>query len=190
MSNLAAFDLSGRRIAVTGAGTGIGQGITMSLVRAGAEVVGIDLMALDETVELVGKQGGAFKPFNANLMDRATTRALIDTLTQTFGALDGLCNNAGIIRREDSENFTEKDWDEVLEINLSSVFMLSQGFARRAFAENRRGKIVNTASLLSFQGGIRVPSYTASKHGVAGLTKIFANEWAAKGINVNAIAPG
>ena len=190
MSNLAAFDLTGRRIAVTGAGTGIGQGIALSLVRAGAEVIGIDLMALDETVELIGNEGGTFKPVNANLMDRATTRDLIDKISDEFGALDGLCNNAGIIRREDSEKFSEKDWDEVLEINLSSIFVLSQGFARRVFGEERRGKIINTASLLSFQGGIRVPSYTASKHGVAGLTKIFANEWAQKGINVNAIAPG
>lgn len=190
MSNLAAFDLTGKRIAVTGAGTGIGQGITLSLIRAGAEVVGVDLMALDETVELIATEGGIFQPFNANLMDRSTSRVLIDTLTEKFGPLDGLCNNAGIIRREDSENFSEKDWDEVLEINLSAIFMLSQGFARHALTENRRGKIVNTASLLSFQGGIRVPSYTASKHGVAGLTKIFANEWAQKGINVNAIAPG
>ena len=190
MSNLAAFDLSGKRIAVTGAGTGIGQGITLSLVRAGAEVVGVDLMTLDETVDLIAKEGGSFTPFNANLMDRSTSRVLIDTLTEKFGPLDGLCNNAGIIRREDSENFSEQDWDEVLEINLSAIFVLSQGFARRALNDGRRGKIVNTASLLSFQGGIRVPSYTASKHGVAGLTKIFANEWAQKGINVNAIAPG
>ena len=190
MSNLSAFDLTGKRIAVTGAGTGIGQGISLSLVRAGAEVVGVDLMALDETIELIAKEGGKFEPFNANLMDRATSRVLIDTLSEKFGPLDGLCNNAGIIRREDSEKFSEKDWDEVLEINLSAIFVLSQGFARRALSENRRGKIVNTASLLSFQGGIRVPSYTASKHGVAGLTKIFANEWAQKGINVNAIAPG
>ncbi len=190
MSDLSAFDLTGRRIVVTGAGTGIGQGMTLSLVRAGAEVVGVDLMEMDETAKLVADLGGSFSAFAANLMDRGTVTSLIDTLGTRFGSLDGICNNAGIIRREDSENLSEKDWDEVVAINMTAVFMLSQAFGRTLLAEGRKGKIVNTASLLSFQGGIRVASYTASKHGVAGITKILANEWAAKGINVNAIAPG
>jgi 2-deoxy-D-gluconate 3-dehydrogenase len=190
MSTLAAFDLTGRRIVVTGAGTGIGQGITLSLVRAGAEIVGVDLMAMDETAEMVADEGGRFSAHAANLGDRAAVRTLVDELSGSFGALDGLCNNAGIIRREDSDKLSEKDWDDVMAINLDAVFLLSQSFGRRLLSEGRRGKIVNTASLLSFQGGIRVASYTASKHGVAGLTKIFANEWASHGINVNAIAPG
>jgi 2-dehydro-3-deoxy-D-gluconate 5-dehydrogenase len=190
MSDLSAFDLSGRRIVVTGAGTGIGQGMTLSLIRAGAEVVGVDLMEMDETASLVAKMGGSFAPFAANLGDRGTALSLIDTLSKKFGPLDGLCNNAGIIRREDSENLSEKDWDEVVAINMTAVFLLSQAFGRTLLTKGRKGKIVNTASLLSFQGGIRVASYTASKHGVAGITKILANEWAAKGINVNAIAPG
>ncbi len=190
MSDLSAFDLTGRRIVVTGAGTGIGQGMTLSLVRAGAEVIGVDLMELDDTVEKVKALKGSFTGFAANLLDRGTQTSLIDVLSEKFGPLDGLCNNAGIIRREDSENLSEKDWDEVVAINMTAVFMLSQGFGRKVLAEGRKGKIVNTASLLSFQGGIRVASYTAAKHGVAGITKILANEWAHKGINVNAIAPG
>ena len=108
----------------------------------------------------------------------------------TLGPLDILVNNAGVIRRADSTDFSEADWDAVIDVNLKAVFFLSQAFARAAFARAAGGAIVNIASLLSFQGGIRVPSYTASKHGVAGLTKLLANEWAARGINVNAIAPG
>ncbi len=190
MSDLSAFDLAGRRIVVTGAGTGIGQGMTLSLVRAGAEVVGVDLMAMDETASMVADIGGTFSAHSTNLGDRSLVTSLIDTVSEAFGPLDGICNNAGIIRREDSENLSEKDWDEVIAINMTAVFLLSQSFGRKLLAEGRKGKIVNTASLLSFQGGIRVASYTASKHGVAGITKILANEWAAKGINVNAIAPG
>lgn len=190
MSDLAAFDLAGRRIVVTGAGTGIGQGMTLSLVRAGAEVVGVDLMAMDETASLVAGIGGTFSAHSTNLGDRATVTSLIDALSDIYGPLDGICNNAGIIRREDSERLSERDWDEVIAINMTAVFLLSQSFGRKLLGEGRKGKIVNTASLLSFQGGIRVASYTASKHGVAGITKILANEWAARGINVNAIAPG
>ena len=190
MSDLTAFDLSGRRIVVTGAGTGIGQGMTLSLIRAGAEVIGVDIMDTADTAAEAAKMGGTFSGHSANLMDRQTMLTLIDTLTEKFGQIDGLCNNAGIIRREDSDKLSEKDWDEVIAINQSAVFLLSQSFGRRLLAENRRGKIVNTASLLSFQGGIRVASYTASKHAVAGITKILANEWANRGINVNAIAPG
>ncbi len=190
MSDLKAFDLSGRRIAVTGAGTGIGQGMVLSLIRAGAEVVGVDLMDMGETAGLVQQAGGVFSPLAANLGDRGTVLTLIDILHEKFGPLDGICNNAGIIRREDSENLSVKDWDEVIAINMTAVFLISQAFGRRLLKEGRHGKIVNTASLLSFQGGIRVASYTAAKHGVAGITKILANEWAQKGINVNAIAPG
>ena len=190
MSDLRAFDLTGKRIAVTGANTGIGQGISLSLARAGAEVIGIGRSAMDETGAKLSGIGGRFIPVLTDLADAATRSALIGDLWAAHGSLDGLVNNAGIIRRGDSEELSDEDWDDVIDVNLKAVFALSQQFGKRVLESGRRGKIVNIASLLSFQGGIRVASYTAAKHGVAGLTKVMANEWAAKGINVNAIAPG
>lgn len=190
MNDLSAFDLSSKRVVVTGANTGIGQGIVLSLARAGADVIGVGRSSMDDTAEKVAAIDGMFSGFACDLSDRNAVRSLIGDLAQKFGPLDGLVNNAGIIRREDSTDLSEQDWDEVLEVNLTSVFQLSQTFGRHVLKDGRGGKIVNVASVLSFQGGIRVASYTASKHGVAGLTKILANEWAARGINVNAIAPG
>ncbi|APG88442.1 2-dehydro-3-deoxy-D-gluconate 5-dehydrogenase (plasmid) [Sinorhizobium americanum CCGM7] len=190
MSVPSAFSLAGRRIVVTGANTGIGQGIAIAVARAGGTVIGVGRSAMDETSEKVADTGGSFIGAEADLSDRKATRALIDRLWNDHGALDGLVNNAGIIRRADAVDLTEADWDDVIDVNLNSLFFLSQGYGRRVLAEQGRGKIVNIASLLSFQGGIRVASYTASKHGALGITRLLACEWAAKGINVNAVAPG
>ncbi|MDK1374182.1 MULTISPECIES: 2-dehydro-3-deoxy-D-gluconate 5-dehydrogenase KduD [unclassified Sinorhizobium] len=190
MSVPSAFSLVGRRIVVTGANTGIGQGIAVAIARAGGTVIGVGRSAMNETGERVADAGGAFISAYADLSDREATRSLIDQLWNEHGPVDGLVNNAGIIRRADAVDFTEADWDDVIDVNLRSSFFLSQAYGRRLLAERRRGKIVNIASLLSFQGGIRVASYTASKHGALGITRILACEWAARGINVNAVAPG
>ncbi|TIQ37439.1 MAG: 2-dehydro-3-deoxy-D-gluconate 5-dehydrogenase KduD [Mesorhizobium sp.] len=191
MSDLSAFSLAGRRILVTGANTGIGQGIAVAVARAGGTVVGVGRSAMHETVEKVAAVGGRFEGVAADLGDPAKAAAMLDRVWDESGPLDGLVNNAGIIRRADAVDLSEADWDEVMDINLKTVFRLCQSFARRVLAEpGRRGKIVNIASVLSFQGGIRVASYTASKHGVLGLTRLLACEWASKGINVNGIAPG
>ncbi|MBC7312495.1 MAG: 2-dehydro-3-deoxy-D-gluconate 5-dehydrogenase KduD [Rhizobium sp.] len=189
MTNLSAFELVGKRIAITGANTGIGQGIAVAVARAGGAVVGIGRSAMDETARLVEAEGAEFLSIKTDISDTKAAVAMLNDL-MADGPLDGLVNNAGIIRRADSVDFTEEDWDDVMDVNLKSLFFLSQAFGRNCLAAKRSGRIVNLASLLSFQGGIRVPSYTASKHGVLGLTRLLANEWAAKGINVNAIAPG
>jgi 2-deoxy-D-gluconate 3-dehydrogenase len=144
---------------------------------------------MDETARLVADEGAEFVAVKADISDTKAAVAMLNELMAET-VLDGLVNNAGIIRRADSVDFTEEDWDDVMDVNLKSLFFLSQAFGRNCLAAKRGGRIVNLASLLSFQGGIRVPSYTASKHGVLGLTRLLANEWAAKGINVNAIAPG
>lgn len=187
MTDLSAFSLEGRTILVTGANTGIGQGIAASAAKAGATVIGVGRSSLDETAAMIG---GAFVPVSCDLADHPAALAMLAAAERTHGPIDGLVNNAGIIRRADSVDHSEADWDDVMDVNLKAVFLLSQAFAKTAIAAGRPGKIVNIASLLSVQGGIRVAAYTASKHGVAGLTKVMANEWAARGINVNAIAPG
>lgn len=175
------FSLEGRVALVTGANTGIGQAIAIALGRAGAQVICAGRSSSAETVALIGHA----RELTLDLSDPLAARDVFDA-----EAVDILVNNAGIIRRADTVDFSEDDWDAVMDINLKAVFFTSQAFARSAFARGGEGKVINIASLLSFQGGIRVPSYTASKHGVAGLTKLMANEWAARGINVNAIAPG
>jgi 2-deoxy-D-gluconate 3-dehydrogenase len=144
---------------------------------------------MDETEAAVREIGAGFHAIKADLGSIEPTKAIVDETVATFGKLDILVNNAGIIRRADAIDFTEADWDAVMDINLKSVFFLSQAAARHML-ERGGGKIINIASLLSFQGGIRIPSYTASKSGLAGLTRLLACEWAGKGINVNAIAPG
>jgi 2-deoxy-D-gluconate 3-dehydrogenase len=184
------FSPAGRRAMVTGANTGIGQGIALSMAEAGAEVVAVGRSSMAETEDAVHAVGGKIVSVKADLGKSRTVAAMLDAAWDAHGPIDILVNNAGIIRRADAVDFSEADWDEVMEINLKSVFLLCQALAKRAFAEQRTARIVNVASLLSFQGGIRVASYTASKSGLAGLTRILANEWAAKGINVNAIAPG
>jgi len=184
------FDLTGRRALVTGANTGIGQGIAVSLAAAGAEILAVGRSPMAQTKTQVEAAGGRMHGIAADLGDAAAAARMLEQAWHEHGPIDILVNNAGIIRRADAVDFTEADWDAVMDVNLKTVFMLCQALARLALAGKRRAKIVNVASLLSFQGGIRVASYTASKSGVAGLTKLLANEWAAKGINVNAIAPG
>ena len=189
MSDLSAFSLAGKRIAVTGANTGIGQGIAVAVARAGGTVIGIGRSAMDETARLVEAQGASFLSAKADIADSGAAISLLNELMAS-APLDGLVNNAGIIRRADAIDFTEDDWDDVMDVNLRSMFFLCQAYGRKCIEMKRPGRIVNIASLLSFQGGIRVASYTASKHGVLGITRLLANEWAASGINVNAIAPG
>ncbi|ESZ87718.1 MAG: 3-ketoacyl-ACP reductase [Blastomonas sp. CACIA14H2] len=188
------FDLSGRVAVVTGANTGIGQGIALALAQAGADIAAVGRTPAEETAQKVRALGRRCELVSADLGTIAPVQAVVDQVLGSLGGLDILINNAGIIRRADAVDFTEEDWDAVVDTNLKSVFFLSQAAGRHMIAQReatgRRGKIVNIASMLSFQGGIRVPSYTASKSGVAGLTKLLACEWAAKGINVNAIAPG
>ncbi len=186
---MSAFSLAGRRILVTGANTGIGQGVALSIARAGGAVVGAGRSSMDETARLVTAEGAAFEAMSCDLADKDAAVAMLDAAFDR-APLDGLVNNAGIIRRADALDFSEGDWDDVMDVNLKTPFFLSQAFGRRVLAAGRRGKIVNIASMLSFQGGIRVASYTASKHGVTGVTRLLANEWAARGINVNAVAPG
>lgn len=175
---------------VTGANTGIGQGVALSLAQAGAHVLAVGRSSMAETLQLIEAAGGSATAVSADLADTSSVAAMFDEAWRAHGPIDILVNNAGIIRRADAVDFSEADWDEVIDINMKSVFLLCQAMARQAFAARRPAKIINIASLLSFQGGIRVASYTASKSGVAGLTKLLANEWASRGINVNAIAPG
>jgi 2-dehydro-3-deoxy-D-gluconate 5-dehydrogenase len=145
---------------------------------------------MDETRSRIETIGGGFHAVLADLATTEPVQRIIDECVAWGGRVDILVNNAGIIRRADPLEFSERDWDDVMNVNLKSYFFLAQAFARRILAQGRGGKIVNIASVLSFQGGIRIPSYTASKGGVTGITRLLANEWAAKGINVNAIAPG
>ena len=184
------FDLSGRWAIVTGANTGIGRAIAVGLARAGADIVGVGRSAMTETAAEVAGCGRTFVSIAADLSESGIADRVLSEALAAGATPDILVNNAGIIRRADALDFSEEDWDAVIDTNLKSVFFLCQAFAKAALAANRPAKIINIASLLSFQGGIRVPSYTASKSGLAGLTKLLANEWAARGINVNAIAPG
>ncbi|GAA6182741.1 2-dehydro-3-deoxy-D-gluconate 5-dehydrogenase KduD [Shimia sp. NS0008-38b] len=179
------FSLSGRRALVTGANTGIGQAIAIGLAQAGAYVICAGRRPSDDTLREIENLGGGAENLSVDFGDPMIGQTLF-----ADQEIDILINNAGVIRRNDSVDFTEDDWDAVMDVNLKSLFFTTQAFANEILARDGKGAVVNVASLLSFQGGIRVPSYTASKHGVAGLTKLLANEWAAKGINVNAVAPG
>jgi 2-deoxy-D-gluconate 3-dehydrogenase len=180
------FDLSGKRALVTGANTGLGQAIAVGLAGAGADIVAVGRSAPDETGRIVEELGRKLTAISADL----SSIEPIGRVMAEAGPIDILVNNAGIIRRADSVDFSEADWDPVMDTNLKTAFFLSQAAAKAWIAAGRGGKIIQVASMLSFQGGLRVPSYAASKSGLAGLTKALANEWAAKGINVNAIAPG
>lgn len=184
------FKLDGKVAIVTGASTGLGQGMAIALAEAGADIVGVDYVPCTETKQKIESIGRSFLEIQANLMTIEPINMIIEKTIQEFGKLDILVNNAGIIRRCDAIDFTEKDWDDVLAINLKTVFFFCQAAARQFIKQGTGGKIINIASMLSFQGGIRVPSYTASKSGVAGITRALANEWAKYNINVNAIAPG
>ncbi|RUS46023.1 2-dehydro-3-deoxy-D-gluconate 5-dehydrogenase KduD [Cohnella sp. AR92] len=184
------FDLTGRTAIVTGAGRGLGQAIAVGFAEAGADVVLVtNRTPAEETKKAVEAAGRRALIVTADVGDRAQLQGIVDGAIAEFGRIDILVNNAGIIRRTPAADHSYADWQEVLDVNLNSVFLLSQ-LAGRKMLEQGSGKIINIASLLSFQGGINVPGYTASKHAVAGLTKALANEWAAKGVQVNAIAPG
>ena len=183
------FSLAGQVALVTGANKGLGQGIALALAAAGADIVAVSSSNADDTGAKVRALGRRFHFIAADLTSTAPIPGIIDGTLAAFGRLDILVNNAGMIRRADAVDFTEADWDAVMDLNLKSAFFLAQAAGRHFIAQGR-GKIINIASMLSFQGGIRVPSYTASKSGLAGITKLLANEWAAKGVNVNAIAPG
>lgn len=188
--DLSAFGLSGKTIVVTGANTGIGQGIALSVGRAGGKVIGVGRSSMDHTASLMAEQGADFVELRADLGSTKEAQAMFEAAWAEQGAIDGLVNNAGIIKRADAVDFTEEDWDAVMDVNLKSMFFLCQAIGKKAIDAGRQARIVNIASMLSFQGGIRVASYTAAKSGVLGITRLLANEWAAKGINVNAVAPG
>ena len=187
---LDAFNLSGKVAIVTGCDTGLGQGMALGLAQAGCDIVSVNRRIPEETAAGVKALGRRFMAIQADLSKQDAINAIVGQTVAEMGRVDILVNNAGTIRREDALTFSEKDWDEVMNLNLKSVFFLSQAVARQFIAQGQGGKIINIASMLSFQGGIRVPSYTASKSGVLGITRLLANEWAHHGINVNAIAPG
>ncbi|QMR77886.1 2-dehydro-3-deoxy-D-gluconate 5-dehydrogenase KduD [Enterobacter sp. RHBSTW-00175] len=184
------FTLSGKVAIVTGCDTGLGQGMAVALAQAGCDIVGVNRKIPEETAARVTALGRRFLAIRADLGQQESIHDVVTKAVAEMGHVDILVNNAGTIRREDALSFSEKDWDEVVDLNLKSVFFLSQAVARQFIVQGQGGKIINIASMLSFQGGIRVPSYTASKSGVLGITRLLANEWAAQGINVNAIAPG
>jgi len=187
------FDLSGKVAVVTGANTGIGQAIALALARAGADVACVGRSSAADTCASARALGRRAVEIKADLSTIAPVNDIVDEAVRALGRLDILVNNAGIIRRADALEFTEADWDAVLDTNLKSVFFLSQAAAKKMIAgatDASAGKIINIASMLTFQGGVRVPSYTAAKSAIGGLTKALANEWSSKGISVNAIAPG
>lgn len=188
MRNL--FDLSGKVALVTGANTGLGQGIALALANAGANICLVGRTNPDATLEMLQATGVSTLSISCDLSSECDFPALIAKIVGELGGLHILVNNAGIIARNDALSFTENEWDSVLNVNLRSVFFLSQAVANYFVAQKSGGKIISIASMLSYQGGIRVPSYTASKSALSGLTKALANEWAGYGINVNAIAPG
>lgn len=187
---LDAFKLTDKVALVTGCDTGLGQGMAIGLAEAGCDIVGVNRKIPHETAKRVEALGRRFHAIQADLRDQQQLTSIVDQAVAKMGHLDILINNAGTIRRCDAIDFSEKDWDEVMDLNLKSLFFLSQAVARQFIAQRSGGKIINIASMLSYQGGIRVPSYTASKSGVMGLTRLLANEWAKHNINVNAIAPG
>ncbi|RKQ38676.1 2-dehydro-3-deoxy-D-gluconate 5-dehydrogenase KduD [Enterobacter sp. R1(2018)] len=186
---LNAFNLQGKVALVTGCDTGLGQGMTVGLAEAGCDIIGVNRKIPHDTAEKVQALGRRFTALQADLSQPDIIPGLVEEALARMGKIDILVNNAGTIRREDALQFSEKDWDEVMNLNIKSLFFLSQAVAKQ-FLKQGGGKIINIASMLSFQGGIRVPSYTASKSAVLGVTRLLANEWAQHNINVNAIAPG
>lgn len=184
------FSLSGKVAVVTGCDTGLGQGMAIGLAEAGCDIVGINIVKPTETINSVTALGRRFLSLTADLRLIDGIPQLLECAVAEFGHIDILVNNAGMIRRQDAIEFSAKDWDDVMNLNIKSVFFMAQAAAKQFIAQGSGGKIINIASMLSFQGGIRVPSYTASKSGVMGVTRLLANEWAKHNINVNAIAPG
>lgn len=185
---LDSFSLKGKVAIVTGSNTGLGQGISRAFVEAGAKVAGVSRRPSTETEQMLGSDN--FYNILADLSSTAVIPEVVEKCLQRFGRVDILVNNAGIIKRQDSIEFSEENWDSVLNVNLKTVFFLTQAVAKQFIAQGTGGKVINIASMLSYQGGIRVPSYTASKSAVRGITMTLANEWAKYGINVNAVAPG
>lgn len=183
------FDLSGTTAMVTGASGGLGQGMALALAEAGADIVSVSYSASEETVAKAEAFGRKAWQITADLSKEELLEGVMQQALACSGRVDILINNAGIIRRTPAAQHASKDWHDVLDINLNSVFFLCQ-LAGRHMIERGSGKIINIASMLTYQGGINVPGYTASKHAVAGITKALANEWASKGIQINAIAPG
>jgi len=188
---LESFKLDGKVAIVTGGAVGLGRGMAVGLAQAGADIVAVGHTEEDNGVvaeiEALGRKAIYIQ---ADLLSIEPIPSIIDKAVEMFGSVDILVNNAGIIRREDSVNFSEQDWDDVMNINVKTVFFFAQAVANQFLKQKTGGKVINIASMLSFQGGIRVPSYTASKSGVKGITMLLANEWAKHGINVNGIAPG
>ncbi len=186
------FNLKGKKGIVTGGGSGIGQGIAAGLVQAGAELIvtGRNKAKLEASAREISSFGELVTPYSADMADMDAIHGLVDYAMESFGRIDFLFNNAGIIRRNPCEDYLEKDWDEVLNINLKGPFFLSQAVAKTMIAARRKGKIINTTSLIAVQGGKFVPSYAASKGGLSQVTKSMANDWAKYNILVNAIGPG
>jgi 2-deoxy-D-gluconate 3-dehydrogenase len=191
MSILDLFRLDGKVALVTGPGRGLGQGMALGLAEAGADIAGLYHATYEETQVQVEALGRRFLPIQCDLAKASVDdlEAAVGQVVGEMGRLDILINNAGIIRRAPAIEFSEQDWDDVVYVNLKAAFFLAQAAAKVMVGQGG-GKIINVASMLSFQGGILVPAYTAAKSGLAGITRALANEWASKGINVNAIAPG
>ena len=190
MTHTNPFSLAGKVALITGANTGLGQGIAIALAQAGADIVAIGRSSAKDTEREVQASGRRFHSVDADLERSQEAQRIVAQALEAAGQIDILVNNAGIIRRNDALLFTEADWDAALDVNLKTPFFLAQAAAQAMLRHGRGGKIINIVSMLSFQGGIRTASYTASKSGLAGITRLLANEWAARGINVNAIAPG
>ena len=184
------FKLDNKVAIVTGSARGLGQAMAEGLCEAGADIVLVDVLDMSRTKEQIEKLGRRCIAIKADLSSKECVEHIVDTTVNKLGGIDILVNNAGIIRRAPLVEFSEKDWDDVMNINIRTLFFLSQAVAKVFISQGRGGKIINTASMLSFQGGILVPSYTASKSAVAGLTRLMANELSKENINVNAIAPG
>ncbi|OIJ14682.1 2-deoxy-D-gluconate 3-dehydrogenase [Anaerobacillus alkalilacustris] len=182
------FSLEGKTALVTGAGQGIGQAMAVAFAEAGADLILVGPSAMEETEQKIVELGKSVKSYVVDLLKVEEIPASISKIVSE-NTIDIVLNNAGIIRREPAVDHSLENWQSVVDINLSAVFLVSQQVAKQML-ERGSGKIINIASLLAFQGGITVPGYAASKHGVAGITKAFANEWASKGVQINAIAPG
>lgn len=185
------FRLDGKTAIVTGCSRGLGQGMAVGLAQAGADIFGVGYsQKAEETREMVEREGAKFSYLSANLITIEPVERIFTEAVKKFGHVDIVVNNAGIIKRNDAADFTEAEWDDVINVNLKTVFFISQTAAKQFIKQKTGGKIINIASMLSYQGGIRVPSYTASKCGIKGITMSMANEWAKYNININAIAPG
>lgn len=187
---LDSFQLNGKAAIVTGASTGLGEGMAQALAQAGADIVGVARSSCDGARGKVSACGRKFLEISADLTSTAPVEEIVKKTLESFGRIDILVNNAGMIKREDAVDFSEENWDDVMNLNLKTLFFLTQKVGKEMIRQGTGGKIINIASMLSYQGGIRVASYTASKSGVIGITRLLANEWAKYNINVNAIAPG